>query len=453
MPTYNFSFSSDLACRIANCITSDIELLAKTVCGVTVNWQTRFETPRKAHFAEWLLREYPQHRDALEQAVPAMEQRAAAYKARPNKQGKPMTEFINSSDANPGYNKPGVRKNVPIPGESYRVEPEPSHDEQEAYNAEQDSKPVAKAEPANVKPKHAASNDALAQVLREALGVGSMDSEAVRELVREELRGINLPQQIVVSSDNGEREPVNVGVQHNQFPELLKLASTKGSDGYSYPILLPGPAGSGKTRAAMAVAQALGVPYYHVGAVDTEYKVLGYRGATGARVETECSRSYGVPSVLLMDELDAGSPQALVALCMMLENGQCDFAGERITRHTDNIIIATANTWGNGATHDYVGRNKLDKATTDRFVMMDWAYDESFERALAGNDLWTNKVQRIRKAIVTSGDVKHVVSPRASIRGAALLRAGFSEAQCLNMLVWKGLTEEQIARIRQHANV
>ncbi len=68
-----------------------------------------------------------------------------------------------------------------------------------------------------------------------------------------------------------------------------------------------------------------------------------------------------------------------------------------IAKSSTCVIIAAANTWGMGATSEYVGRMRLDGATLDRFVPLYWGYDESLELATAGNPEWVNRVQTLRK--------------------------------------------------------
>jgi hypothetical protein len=119
----------------------------------------------------------------------------------------------------------------------------------------------------------------------------------------------------------------------------------------------------------------------------------------------------------------------------------CAFPDGVVSRHPNCIIIAAANTYGHGATHEYVGRNKLDAATVDRFIMLDWTYDEKLETSLAGANDWTTYVQKARKACAGAG-IKHVISPRASIRGRMLLDAGVPRDQVINMVVRKGLPED-----------
>jgi len=454
MPTINFNFTDTLAHRIANCITGDIEKLALDVCQVRVNWQTRFETPRKAHFAQWLVATYPQHRAAIETALPPLEQRAESYRNRATS-GKPMTIFNNVGtpegqaqasqyqDAyHPAAATPTVRRDRPMPDAEPDAEPQ-------AKPATKHVAPQAKPATKHVAPQanNPVGNDALAQVLRDALGVGDIDHDTIREIVREELRGVDRPQRIVVQVADESRPAVDLGVQHKTFPRLLTYCQQRDYKGFVFPVLIPGPTGSGKTTAAQSVATALGLPFYYTGAVDTEYKMLGFKNALGEFVETAFYKVFKYGGVFLVDEIDGGNPFAYVAMQAALENGFCIFGDEMVTRHPDCIIIAAGNTYGTGATHEYVGRNKLDAATLDRFITLTWDYDEAFERTLAGNDYWVSKVQTIRRAVHDCG-IKHVVSPRASIRGAVLLKDGVPESEVLQSVVFKGLSAEQVRQVQ-----
>ncbi len=80
----------------------------------------------------------------------------------------------------------------------------------------------------------------------------------------------------------------------------------------------------------------------------------------------------------------------------------------------------------NGATSDYSGRQRQDKATVNRFAFVEFDYDEQLELAAAGTDQrdWVLHVQSLRKALVSLGQSAPdiLITPRASINGAAMLR-------------------------------
>lgn len=233
-------------------------------------------------------------------------------------------------------------------------------------------------------------------------------------------------------------------MQHAQFPLLLQVMQTK------MPIWLPGPAGSGKTTAAANVAKALSIAFHHTGAVDNVYQLLGFIDAGGTYHRTEFREAYENGGVFLWDEVDGSNPAALVAFNAAIENGHCAFPDKVVAKHADCYFIAAANTYGQGATHEYVGRNKMDAATLDRFVMLDWQYDETLERAIAGDNEWTSYVQKMRRAAKSAG-VKHLITPRASIRGNMLLAAGVPKSAVVNMTVRKGLSDDQWSMIEARA--
>lgn len=244
--------------------------------------------------------------------------------------------------------------------------------------------------------------------------------------------------------------PVSVGLQHRLFPELLTMVNARDFAGRRLNIFLSGPAGSGKSTAAEAVATALGLPFAFNGAIDTEYKLLGFTDAMGRLVSRPFRAIWEGGGVYLFDEVDGSMPSALLALNAALANGWCDFPDGTIKRHPDCVIIAAGNTWGNGATAKFIGRNKLDGASLDRFVRTEWPIDETLEAALAASggipEGWVKRVQRTRAAIYAKG-LEITCSPRATFNGGALLAAGLPESRVADVTLYAGLTREQRAAI------
>jgi len=233
---------------------------------------------------------------------------------------------------------------------------------------------------------------------------------------------------------------------HERYETVLKAVAN------DVPVMLVGPAGSGKTTLCEQVAEALEMRFYFTGAVASEYKLSGFVDAQGRIVSTAFREAYKNGGVFLFDEVDASMPQAIMAFNAALANGHCDFPGdiEPTKRHANFRVVAAANTFGRGADRQYVGRNQLDAASLDRFAVIELDYDEAMETALAGNKQWVKRIQRIRREIAKQ-QVRHIVSPRASIMGAKLLAAGFSTDEALEATVWKGLDAETKARIASAA--
>lgn len=243
------------------------------------------------------------------------------------------------------------------------------------------------------------------------------------------------------------RDPVtldvkDLGKQHQMFGTLLTVLTAKDSNGYSLNVWLTGPAGSGKTTAARECARALDKQFYFTGAMDNQYGLSGFIDAGGKVVRTPFRECYETGGVFLWDEVDACSPNALLWANAALANHHCAFPDKIVERHKDCIVIAAANTWGLGATNDYVGRMKLDAAFIDRFVQISWDIDEALESATCGNEGWSRIVQKVRKNVKAKG-MKVVVSPRSSYYGAALLAAGLSLDHVTKMTLRKAMTDDQ----------
>lgn len=253
-------------------------------------------------------------------------------------------------------------------------------------------------------------------------------------------------------------------IMHHRFPLLVSAVAARVN------TMLVGPAGSGKTTAGLKVAEALGLPFEFTGAIDNAYKLAGFIDAQGRIVHTGFRRAFENGGVFLFDEMDGSMPGALLAFNAALANDMYDFPDGCVKRHPDFRAIAGANTYGTGADRQYVGRNKLDAASLDRYAVLEWGYDEALEASFVGAQApkgapvppsikplsegeaqaqainWLGRVQKIRKA-VNDLNVLHVVSPRATINGSKLLAAGWSWSDTEEAVIWKGLDADTKAKV------
>lgn len=227
------------------------------------------------------------------------------------------------------------------------------------------------------------------------------------------------------------------GIQHAQFDKLLRTVAA------GLPAYLVGPAGTGKTHGAEQVAKALDLAFYSisVGSQTSKSDLQGYMTATGDYIRTQFREAYENGGLFLLDEADAGNSNVLILLNAALSNGYMAFPDGMIKRHDDFRMVATANTFGHGASRQYVGRNQLDAATLDRFVNIAWNIDDRVEAALAGtHKVWLNVVRAVRTKAVEELELRVVVSPRATQRGAALLEAGEPFESVLDMALLGNVT-------------
>lgn len=276
----------------------------------------------------------------------------------------------------------------------------------------------------------------------------SVDEERVKQIVDDAIADAvkRLVNRIEVKQP--ELPAVDVGVQHMHFETLLKACNARMADGHRLNVWLVGPAGSGKTTAAKMVAKALNMTFTFNGAISTEFQLTGFKSATGEYQRTPFRDAWEHGGIYLFDEVDSSNPAAVMPFNAALANGCYAFPDRLVERHPDCIIIAGANTSGNGATHEYVGRMKQDKAFLDRFVEIDWPVDEKLEAAIVPNEAWVLRVQGVRKRVAARGIKGHMITPRASTYGAALLAAGLPMDMVERMTLKKGLADDAWTQIK-----
>lgn len=233
------------------------------------------------------------------------------------------------------------------------------------------------------------------------------------------------------------------GHQHPLFKTLLRAASSRMANGFAPNVWIAGPAGSGKTHAGHMLADALGLPFHLNGALSMAFELLGFIDAGGNYHRTPFREAYENGGVYMFDEVDGSDNAALLALNAALANGHAAFPDMAIKRHPDCIIIGSANTWGLGATAEYVGRAKIDAAFLSRFpVRLNWQYDTALEIAISGNEGFARRVIAARERAAQAG-VKVLIDPRASQAGAALIAAGMTSDEAANLTYLANLSADQ----------
>lgn len=276
-------------------------------------------------------------------------------------------------------------------------------------------------------------------ILEEVTKIVTTDKQ-IEEKLLEKLEKLGIvPTEKVIVLKEYDKTFKKATVQHNKFETVLKCLDVRSN------LALVGPAGSGKTTMVEESAKVLDLPFYSksVSVQTGTHEFFGYYDANGNYVPTLFRKAYEEGGVFLLDEFDAGNPNVLAALNQSVANGSCPFPDKMVPKHKDFIMVIAGNTFGTGATMEYVGRNKIDAATLDRFVFMEIPYDEKFELNLAKDKEWCKEVQQYRKIANTKG-LKVVISPRATFYGEMLLAAGLPKADVLKMTVLKGLTPSEV---------
>lgn len=184
-------------------------------------------------------------------------------------------------------------------------------------------------------------------------------------------------------------------------------------------IWLVGPAGCGKTTITKNVSKKLDVGLHVIscGLGTSASEFIGYKYP--ARETTAFAEFYARPSIILLDEFTALDPAVAQISNSALANGFIMTTNGKVERHPDCIIVATSNTFGQGASRQYVANNQLDASTIDRFVggILEMNYSETFEKQY-DSEVYTF-VKKVR-LVITNNALRRVASTRMLQEGCKL---------------------------------
>ena len=230
------------------------------------------------------------------------------------------------------------------------------------------------------------------------------------------------------------------GLFHKNFEQIIQIVGQK------IPLMLIGPAGSGKNHTLEQVAKALDLPFYFSNSITQEYKLTGFIDAGGKYHETEFYKAFTTGGLFFFDEIDASCAESLIIINAALANGYFDFPNGRVNAHENFRVVAAANTFGNGADMIYVGRNQLDGATLDRFATMEFDYDENIERTICADEELYRFIISVRNAI-KKRRLRFVVSMRATINASKMLQVGIDKKTIVKSVITKSMTKDDINTI------
>jgi len=279
-----------------------------------------------------------------------------------------------------------------------------------------------------------------------------LSMEMVRKMVADALGQLQ-PEVKEIVVKVADRPPVKMnGKAHEKFAEILDLAAQR------MEILMVGPAGCGKSHLAEQIAKALGLRFGSIScsAGMSEGQITGRLIPTGDGGRFEYQRSqfvefYEEGGVFLLDEVDAADANVLLVINQALANGHLPVPNRtdnpQAKRHSDFVLIAAANTFGNGANRMYVGRNQLDESTLDRFrigqVVMD--YDKDLEKSLLDDTDLLGRLWSIRRKAAEC-QLRRVVSTRFIAKAATMKAAGWTSEKIIGQLVC-GWTQDERSKV------
>lgn len=226
------------------------------------------------------------------------------------------------------------------------------------------------------------------------------------------------------------------------------------------PLLMTGPAGSGKSYTAAKVAKMCGATeFFTQSKVSFETDLKGYMDAYGNYVPTALYRAIkradgGEKTAYFLDEIFAGDTSCLTVINDLLSDGKMTFPNGETFNAANLVIMAADNTNGNGATNQYNTRNKADKSFLNRFGCVHIDYDKRIEKKLAGDHADILEFVRAIRAAAEHVDLDIVCSYRTIDGMAKYADAGIDARESVDAFVIQdGLTEDDRDTLRQDAKI
>lgn len=274
-----------------------------------------------------------------------------------------------------------------------------------------------------------------------------LDSDELRQildrLVREAVDSVVPRKYQIVTMD----EVVSVTGARDELPSLVQTLKARIGSG----VMVVGPAGSGKTTLGRQCADVMDLSWIPVSCNPelTGSALLGRNqpnsngGAHFAR--GPFLRMYEDGGIIQLEEFDTADPSILLLLNTALDSDVLPVPNRSdnptAKRHKDFYCILTANTFGDGASREYVGRMQQDAAFLDRFVGSTFYidYDDKLEESIAatyrrsGSDVLMF-VRKLRNA-VRETKTRRIVSTRMLKNGCMLAEAGFQPREVVDRLL------------------
>jgi MoxR-like ATPase len=212
---------------------------------------------------------------------------------------------------------------------------------------------------------------------------------------------------------------------HESEPEVIAAAMG------GQHVFLYGPPGTGKSHLAVRYAEMTGQQMDVVSCHPhlTVSALAGYVTPAGLQAGP-LLLSARAEGVFLADEVDNTGPGIHASLNSSMANNLIQIQDQRVSIGPAWRVFMTANTMGQGATSDFVGRQKLDAATLDRVASFFIGTDPVLEHNLLvmmgmDGDImkeWLSIIRRMRDNVDFHG-LRCFVSMRTTLAGAKQLLA------------------------------
>jgi cobaltochelatase CobS len=220
-----------------------------------------------------------------------------------------------------------------------------------------------------------------------------------------------------------------------------------------------GPTGSGKTLGALKVAELLGIraSIKQMTRVIAPYELIGYNDANGNFIKGAFSEALlsEQDELIVVDELDNAN-ENVIMLLKGVAAGIVHMPCGTIKLKGRKLVVATMNTWGKGASSEYVGRCRQDEALLNEFCFIEWDYDEAFELHLM-KQISQKTVEELKafhrlfvemRKKAQQNEVQVSISTRNILNVLKLVEySGWTVKKALKSTVFRDLEDDEIAKI------
>lgn len=234
-------------------------------------------------------------------------------------------------------------------------------------------------------------------------------------------------------------------IKHKLYDTLQKYAGARDHKNRLHPIILTGPASTGKSNACEQLAEELGMNFSYMACNQqmTKSDLIGFKTPNGDAVDTLFTKAYSEGGIFVLEEIDAANPNVLLTLNTAIAGDTGSFSSGIVKRHPDFLLVATANTYG-GSTEQYSARAKLDASTLSRFLKLEWEFDEDLEAVILNHKRIHSAVKTLRREMFNRG---YELLMRDVISYKSLLNIGIDYKDAARSTVIREMDENQHSKL------
>ena len=195
-------------------------------------------------------------------------------------------------------------------------------------------------------------------------------------------------------------------------------------------IWMVGPAGCGKSTICQEIGKNKETPVTVIpcGSGTNSTTFTGYKYPE--REGTPFVHAFSQEGIIVLDEFTCLDDEVAQIINGALANDELTSTIGTFHRHEKCIIIATSNTFGNGADRMYVSNKQLDISTIDRFAggVLEIDYSKDYESQY---DMEVTRYVWHMRDVYHKNGVRKVASTRSIISGCKLKAAGLDWKKAL----------------------